>query len=341
MLYSSLCYTQIDLSKEVTRVMNDNRRKLTGILKLLYENTDADHSMNTYQIMDALENMDHGRPDRKTIDANIRFIIDELGFGIRKEKGKPNRYRWTDREFDLSELKMLVDAVQSSRFIPQKKTREIIAKLKDLTSIYQAASLNRELYISDHYKCDGSKTLQTADIINEAIKNQVRITFRVADYDMDRNEYFRDNGKVYEVSPYALMWNNDHYYVVGLEVGSDKVRPYRISKLRDVELRQIPAQQAPADFDLSSYSGREFDMFSGQITDVVLNCKDYTINYLIDRFGDSFFSQKISDDRFTARVKVDTSTSFYAWIFRFGGDITIVEPAWVRDEFKAMVSAQL
>ena len=84
--------------------MNDNRRKLTGILKLLYENTDTDHSMNTYQIMDALENMDHGRPDRKTIDANIRFIIDELGFGIRKEKGKPNRYRWVEREFDLEEL---------------------------------------------------------------------------------------------------------------------------------------------------------------------------------------------------------------------------------------------
>ena len=152
--------------------MNDNRRKLTGILKLLYENTDIDHSMNTYQIMDALENMDHGRPDRKTIDANIRFIIDELGFGIRKEKGKPNRYRWVEREFDLDELKMLVDAVQCARFISKKKTRELVAKLKDLTSIYQAAALNRELLTSAKYKFDGSSILKCADIINEAIKSQ-------------------------------------------------------------------------------------------------------------------------------------------------------------------------
>ena len=133
--------------------MNDNRRKLTGILKLLYENTDAEHSMDTYQIMDALESMGHGRPDRKTIDANIKFIIEDLGFGIIKEKGKPNRYRWIEREFDLSELKALVDAVHSSRFISTKKSREIIAKLKDLTSVHQAALLNRELHT-----CNGFET---------------------------------------------------------------------------------------------------------------------------------------------------------------------------------------
>ena len=335
-----MCYTQIDLIKEVSVKMNDNRRKLTGILKLLYENTDADHSMNTYQIMDALENMGHGRPDRKTIDANIKFIIDELHFGIQKEKGKPNRYRWVDRSFDLSELKLLVDAVQSSRFITKKKTREIIAKLRDLTSIYQAAALNRELYPSDNYKFYGTNTLHCADIINEAIKSHARITFRMATHDMDMNEYLRDNGKIFEVSPYVFMWNDERYYVVGLEYGDTQVKPFRISKMRDVELKQVPAQAAPADFELSSYSNRVFDMFSGDVTDVLLSCKDYTIDSLMEQFGKNFQTQRTGPDRFTARVRVDASSSFYAWLFGFGGDISIVEPAWVRDEFNAMIDKQ-
>ena len=339
-LYAKLCYTQIDSSKEDPIKMNDNRRKLTGILKLLYENTDADHSMNTYQIMDALESMDHGRPDRKTIDANIKFIIEDLGFGIQKEKGKPNRYRWADREFDLSELKMLVDAVHSSRFITRRKSREIIAKLKDLTSVYQAAALNRELYTNDFFKRDGSVALLSADVINEAIKSQSRITFRMADYDMDKKEVLRHGGKVYEVSPYALMWNNDYYYMLGLPSDSDEVRSYRVDRMKDTALSQFPAKQAPADFDLSNYSGRVFDMFTGKTTDVILSCKDYTMNYLIDRFGKEFYSQKTAPDRFTAKVKVDTSPTFYAWIFQFGGDIQIVEPAWVRDEFNELITRQ-
>ena len=321
--------------------MNDNRRKLTGILKLLYENTDIDHSMNTYQIMDALENMDHGRPDRKTIDANIRFIIDELGFGIRKEKGKPNRYRWVEREFDLDELKMLVDAVQCARFISKKKTRELVAKLKDLTSIYQAAALNRELLTSAKYKFDGSSILKCADIINEAIKSQYRIRFSIADYDMDRQEVLRENGREYEVSPYALMWHDEYYYLLGLPTDSDVVTVFRISKLRNLSVTSLPAVQAPPDFELESYSFHEFDMFSGKMTEVTLNCKDYTINYLIDKFGQAFYSQKVASDRFIAKVNVDTSQKFYAWIFRFGGDITITEPAWVKNEFDIMVARQL
>lgn len=320
--------------------MNDNRRKLTGILKLLYENTDAEHSMNTYQIMDALESMDHGRPDRKTIDANIKFIIEDLGFGIQKEKGKPNKYRWVTREFDLAELKMLVDAVHSSRFITARKSREIIAKLKDLTSVYQAAALNRELYTSDSFKRDGSVALFTADVINEAIKNSCRVTFMMMDYDTDKNLILRDKGHIYDVSPYALIWNNDYYYMLGLPSDSDSVEAYRVDMMKDAEIKHVPAALCPADFDLNNYSCRIFDMLKGRTTDVVLSCKDHMMNDLIDRFGKDFSSVKTSPDRFTARVTVDTSPAFYAWVFQSNGDIKITEPEWVRNEFNEMLVRQ-
>ena len=327
--------------KEVPHIMNDNRRKLTGILKLLYENTDAEHSMDTYQIMDALESMGHGRPDRKTIDANIKFIIEDLGFGIIKEKGKPNRYRWIEREFDLSELKMLVDAVHSSRFISTRKSREIIAKLKDLTSVHQAALLNRELYTSSGFKRDGSTALRTADILNDCIKNRTRVAFQMVDYDMYKNEVLRYDGRMHEVSPYALMWNNDYYYMVGKPSDSSEVRAYRVDRMKNASQLHIPAEREPADFSIEQYSARIFDMFSGETQEVELSCKGYTMNYLIDRFGKDFYSEKTGTDQFTARVTVDTSPAFYAWVFRFGGDITITSPSSVMAEFNKMVMDQL
>ena len=129
--------------------------------------------------------------------------------------------------------------------------------------------------------------------------------------------------------------------MLGLPSDSDEVRSYRVDRMKDAALSQLPSKQAPADFDLSNYSGRVFDMFTGKTADVVLSCKDYTMNYLIDRFGKDFYSQKTAPDRFTAKVRVDASPTFYAWVFQFGGDIAIAEPAWVRDEFHAMIARQV
>ena len=128
--------------------------------------------------------------------------------------------------------------------------------------------------------------------------------------------------------------------MLGLPSDSDEVRSYRVDRMKDTALSQFPAKQAPADFDLSNYSSRVFDMFTGKTTDVILSCKDYTMNYLIDRFGKDFYSQKTTPDRFTAKVRVDTSPTFYAWVFQFGGDIKIAEPAWVRDEFNELITKQ-
>ena len=321
--------------------MNDNRRKLTGILKLLYENTDAEHSMDTYQIMDALESMGYGRPYRKTIDSNIKYLIEDMGMGIRKEKGKPNRYRWVEREFELSELKMLVDAVHSSRFISRRKSREIIAKLQDLTSVYQAATLNREMYAGSHFKRDESVALHNADIINEAIKSRQRIRFKMSSYDMNKNEVIDPDGQVYEVSPYALFWNNDYYYMLGMPANENEVHAYRIDRMKDVFSLRIESAPEPHDFDLERYSSCVFDMCTGETCEVTLGCKSNTMNDLIDRFGKDFRSEQSGPDTFNATISVDTSPAFYAWVFRFGGDVKILQPQNVKQEYEQMLRSQL
>ena len=321
--------------------MNDNRRKLTGILKLLYENTDNEHSMDTYQIMDALESMGYGRPDRKTIDANIKYMIEDMGFGIVKEKGKPNRYRWTNREFELSELKLIADALHSARFIPSKRSREIIAKLKDLTSIHQAAFLNREIASTNHYKRDCNFDLGNADILSESIKNHTRVSFQLASYGMSGAETLVEGGKTFEVSPYMLMWNNDCCYMLGKPSDSADVRPFRIAYIRDLRQLRVPSEHEPKSFFPENYTEHTFDMFSGTVRDVTLRCKSTVMGSLIDKFGRDFITEKIDQDHFNARVQTDINPKFFAWVFSHRGDMTIEEPSDVKTEFSNMLSAQL
>lgn len=321
--------------------MNDNRRKLTGILKLLYENTDAEHSMDTYQIMDALESMGHGRPDRKTIDANIRFIIEDLGFGIIKEKGKPNRYRWLEREFDLRELEMLVDAVHSSKFIGSRKSREIIAKLKDLTSVHQAARLNRDFHACDRHTVDRTDSLDTYNIINESIKSKLKVSFQIACCNIDKHELLKENGRTFVVSPYALLWSDDNCYMIGKPISESALQHYRVDKIRNITQLHEHADPTPADFDLDNYTSRVFDMFNGEKREVELSCKGSTMDSLIDMFGKDFQVEQTGSDQFTAKVTVDTSPSFYSWIFRFNGDVSIISPASVKSEYNKMLMDQL
>ncbi|MBQ0017776.1 MAG: WYL domain-containing protein [Clostridiales bacterium] len=318
--------------------MSDNRSKLTCLMKILYEMTDEDHALDTYRIIDELESRGCGRIDRKTIDPNIAFLRDELGWNIEKEKGSSNRYKLVEREFELAELKLLVDAVQSSRFISDRNSKEIIRKLKTLTSRYQSKKLDRNIVTNDSFKRDSSTAIYSIDEINEAIKEGMKVRFYMVDYDMNLNEVKRYGGQIHEVSPYALMWNNDYYYMLGKPIDDDKVRTYRVDRMRDTLLYEDKAEPRPADFNLEKYSGRVFDMFTGTTTEVELDCKDYTINYLVDRFGKEFKSKPVADDRYTATVTVDIGPTFFAWVFQFGGDIRIVGPEKVREEFKELIA---
>lgn len=326
---------------------SNNRKKLIDIIKILYEKTDEDHALNTYEIIEELELLGHDKTDRKTIESTVKFLTEELDFDIEKEKSTPNRYRWISRNFEIAELKLLVDAVQSSRFISEKRSRDIIEKLKKLTSNSKAAELDRQIITPTTFKRNSNIVLYSIDTINAAIKNNLKIRFIMVDYDLDKKEVPRYEGRIHETSPYALLWNNDYYYMLGTPSDRDEdsaqIRTYRIDRIQKCELTDIPSEPAPSNFKLSKYQSRVFDMFTGKDAEICLDCKKpYLMNYLVDRFGKDFkVTERREDGSFLADVSVDTSPTFYAWIFQFGGDIKITSPEWVCADFKQMLVDQL
>lgn len=323
---------------------SNNRKKLMDIIQILFEKTDENHALDTYQIIEELELLGHEKTDRKTIDATVKFMIEELDFDIEKEKSTPNKYRWISRDFELAELKLLVDAVQSSRFISERKSRDIIEKLKKLTSNAHAEELDRQIITPSTFKKDNSSVLYSIDAISEAIREKKRVQFIMVDFNTEMREVPRHNGKIHEISPYALLWNSDYYYMLGIpsDTADGEVRTYRVDRMKNCSMIDKPSMERPADFKLSKYQSRVFDMFTGQDAEVQLECsKPYTMNYLIDRFGKDFkIVATRQDGTYIAKVMVDTSPTFYAWVFQFGGDIKIISPEWVCKDFSEMLSKQ-
>lgn len=318
--------------------MNDSKNKFIGILQLLYENTDAEHTMDTYQIMNALEGMNYGRPDRKTIDANIRYIIEGLGFGVEKEKGKPNRYKWSQRAFENNELKMIADALRSSTFISKKKRRQLIAKLKDFTSIHLAESLDREIITSSYYGFNRRDIQPIVDCIFDAIKNEQKIRFTMFTYDINCNEV--PVSEVNVVSPHLILWNAGNFYLIGTPDGMSNVKPYRIGLIETCEALDETAVAPPSGFSADNYSRHYFDMLYGTFTEVILECENSMIRFLIDRFGKDLETQKIDANHFRVKVQTDVNPAFYAWVFAFKGRLKIAGPQRVRDGFQDMLAAQ-
>lgn len=321
-------------------MINDNRRRLLDIMKLLYEKTDEEHWLTTEQIRDELEMMGYERPNRKTIDPIIQFLIEEMELDIEKERGVCNRYRWVAREFELAELKLLVDAVQSSRFISEGRSRAIISKLKHLTSNYLGDQLDRKVITSSSFKRENSSVLYSIDTINEAIRTGRKIRFQMVDYDINKNEQLRYGGLVHEASPYAMIWNNDYYYMLAMPTGEDAVRVYRVDRMKNTELTELKGDPQPVDFRVDKYSGRVFDMYGGEPVEIKLECKPYIMNYLVDRFGKDFnVIEKMEDGSFVADVVVEASPTFYSWVFQFGGDARITGPEKACAAFEKLVDA--
>lgn len=320
-------------------MVNENRRRILDIIRILYYSTDEEHWITTEEIRDKLEELGYERPNRKTIEPNIQFLMEDMGLDIDKERGVCNRYRWVSRDFEMAELKLLVDAVQSSRFISDKRSQEIITKLKKLTSDAAAGQLNRKVITANSFKRANNSVIYSIDAINEAIRSKRKITFQMVDYDANMNEVLRYDGKIHEVSPYALLWNNDYYYMLGMATGEDKAKPFRVDRMKSTTISDTAADPEPKDFKLEKYSSSVFDMFGGDPAEIKLDCEGYIMNYLIDRFGKNFkVISHEEDGRFVADVVVEASPTFYSWIFQFGGDVKITSPEWVCDEFKNMIN---
>ena len=237
---------------------------------------------------------------------------------------RPNRYYQGTREFTLPELKLLIDAVSSSRFITRKKSHDLGIKLSELASENQKKELKRNVYATNRVKNSNEAIYGMVDVINEAINRHRTITFRYREYTGELKPVLRNGGEEYELSPYALYWNEDFYYVVGWSEKHSNISAFRVDRLVDPEITENRAVKKPDTFDIDDYSRRIFEMYDGEPTEVELLVKDDFAKYIVDRFGTSIETYPSENGYFKVTVEVSLSPTFYAWVFRFGGEIKCI-----------------
>ena len=305
----------------------DQRLRILYLMKLLLEKTDDEHSMTREMISNEL--VAYGfSVNRKTFYADIHSLS-EYGLDIVMEKKGLNVvYHICSRDFELPELKLLVDSVQSSRFITEKKSEYLIEKLEKLTSVYEGRQLHRQVYVSGRIKAGNENIYYNVDYIHNAISQNVSISFQYFQWSVDKKKKLRHNGKIYRVSPWALTWDNENYYMVGFDESIKEIRHYRVDKMLNIELSEDEriGQEQFEEYNLATYTNRLFGMFDGEEKLVRLRVHNDFAGIIIDRFGLDIEFNKIDSNWFKIEVKVAVSDQFLSWIISLGEKVIIVEP---------------
>ena len=310
--------------------------KILVIRDLLLE-TDELHPLTTLDFIAKLK--ERGiEAERKSV-ADDLMTLSEYGMDIESVAvGKRKGYYLASRTFESAELKMLVDSVQAAKFLSPKKTRGLIKKLAGLSSRGEAALLRRQLYISDRGKTDNESVFYCIDAIHGAIGEDREITFVYWQYDLNKKRVPRKSGVRYRVSPFALVWDDEFYYLIAYDAADARIKHYRVDKMTRITITDSERQGKDvfASIDMSVYTSRNFSMFAGEEADVVLDCDASVIGVIVDRFGTDV-SVHPNVDGFTAFVKVAVSEQFFGWVAALGGAVRIVSPQPVKEQFKALL----
>ena len=305
------------------------------VLKYLMDNTDEDNTVSLNDIVKYLRTLGMD-PHPRTIDEDIKALVD-LGYNIVCYRSTQNRYFVADRDFELPELKMIIDAIQAANFIPSDKTEKLVNKVASIASKGQASELKRNLYVNKQ-KEENSQILFVVDQINYAINRNKQINFQYYDYDKTGKLVLKYNGYKYKLSPYALVWNGDNYYVIGYNEKHGKVIKYRVDKINKLNIEEEESIPIPEGFSISEYVESMFLMYGDSKKDVTLCCDYRIIGKVIDRFGSDIVINPISDNEFEITETVAVGSTFFSWLFNYAGKIKIVAPAEVKNEFMELIS---
>lgn len=308
------------------------------IMKILMEQTDEQHPMTVNELIVELAKYDI-TAERKSIYADIDLLI-EFGLDIICQKGRANQYFIGVRDFELPELKLLVDAVQSSRFITYKKSEELIEKLEKLASIHDAKELHRNVVISNQIKTLNECIYYNVDEINKAIQLNKQIRFKYFEYNLDKQVEYRRNGEWYYASPYAFTWDDDNYYVIAYYERYEDISNFRVDRMEAIETLDLDRKviNEGLEFDVADYTKKIFRVFSGDSEKVKLQFDNSLINVVIDRFGIDIDIKIQDNGTFMIEVDVVATNTFLSWLFMFGDKVTIVEPQSLRNTFENMIN---
>lgn len=317
---------------------DNQKQKMLYLVKIFLEETDDNHYITMPEIIQKLEA--YGvNADRKTIYRDIdelkRFGLDILT----SQDGRNYYYYIGSRDFELPELKLLVDAVQSSKFISEHKSRELIGKIEALASKHDASQLHRQVWIAGRVKTMNESIYYNVDKIHLAINSDKQIRFKYYDWDLNKEMQPRYDGMWYQLSPWVLMWDDEMYYLVVYDAKHDKVTHYRVDKMKQIEVLDEPREGKAAfeGFNLANYTKSLFGMYSGEETKVTLEAENYMVGVLIDRFGKDIIIIPVDEDHFQTVVTVAVSTHFLGWIISLGGAVRIVGPDVVAEQMKDLL----
>ena len=306
--------------------------RIIELLRFLYQQTDEAHAVTVSEMIEYLKSK--GIPSvRQTVYTDLE-ALDSAGIDIVQIKSTQNRYFIGSRIFEYPELKMLVDAVASSKVISAKKSQALIQKLGQLTSIQQAEQLQRLASLSSRVKPHNEKVYYIIDSIQTAILDQHQISFKYYEYTPEKKKILKHDGYRYILDPYALEWKNDHYYLIGYSHKHKGIAHFRVDRLTSVEPLDSKFQPMP-DFDVAAYTNKMVDMFAAEHAEQVkLLCSNELMRVIIDHYGEDIEISPYDDTHFTVIIEVNPSGTFYGWVFKFMGKIRILSPQSCVDKMQ-------
>lgn len=314
----------------------NDKLKLLYLMQILLEQTDEKHILNAIELCEKLESEYGLTCNRKTIYRDVERLR-TFGIEIEQIKGDKQGYYVAARDFELPELKLLVDAVQSSKFITKKKSDELIKKLGKLASREEAKQLERYVFIYNRPKTENETIYYNVDAIHNAIYQNKQISFQYAEWTVKKTQTLRHEGARYALSPWSLTWDDENYYLVAYDDSSKKIKHFRVDKMRDTQVEPVYRQgrEQFENFDLAAYAKKTFGMYAGHDESVTLVCKNSLAGVVLDRFGNDIMMHEIDEEHFMASVLVSVSRQFFGWVTGIGKDMHIQSPESVRKEYQA------
>ena len=313
--------------------------KILYVMEYLLRHSDENHPVSVAQLIAELGN--HGiSAERKSVYDDIESLRDYGLDIIQTGAGKSSGYYVASREFELPELKLLVDSVQSSKFITYKKTLSLIQKIESLASVYEAQLLRRQVYVKNRIKTMNESIYYNVDEIHRGIAENQKIRFHYFEYTVQKERRFRRDGSWYIISPYALSWDDENYYLVGFDSEAGIIKHFRVDKMADIDVteEERDGREIYDALDMGEYARKTFGMFTGEETSVRLRFENDLVGAVIDRLGRDIMLIPDGDGHFTVRTDVIVSPQFFAWVCGFGTGAKIVEPEYVAEQMRRHVA---
>ncbi len=316
------------------------KSRIIFLIRYLMEHSDENHPVSTVEIRKAM--VEAGCPVSVATLRNDIASMQASGCRIQvnEQSGMPTTYGWLSREWSLPELQILTDAVSSSQFITVQQSRELIDKLSGMGGPAVREKLDPRILVSEHVKAPNTQILLNVQAVSEAIRNDRKITFRYLQYNLVKKQFPRHEGtpeEKYLISPYATVWNSDRYYLVGYSERRKGIITFRIDRMDEVKQspqRRIPE---PPEFSVQDYADKIFSMYDGKIQEVTLRCRHHLMDQVIDRFGQDVKIKRMGREYFDIVVSVAVSSTFYAWVFQYTGEMAILSPGHIKDAYADML----